>query len=129
MTRFGDLLDFGHLLKPLAEMNLPKSPKFLGNFCKVLKSFIFIVQSFLGNFYRHLAIFSGHTGKEASGRSRVSITIIMCQICYDVPIEDSVTVSATRWLDYLFNIWQLTKMKYCPIAKSCEKSLKTFTKY
>ena len=28
----------------------------------VLKSIIFVVKSFLGNFYKHLAIFSGHTG-------------------------------------------------------------------
>ena len=25
MTRLGDLLDFGHVLKPLATINLPKS--------------------------------------------------------------------------------------------------------
>ena len=30
-------------------------------FVKVTKSIIFLVKSFLGNFYRHLAIFSGHT--------------------------------------------------------------------
>ena len=30
-------------------------------FVKVSKSFIFLVTSFLGNFYRHLAIFTGHT--------------------------------------------------------------------
>ena len=29
---------------------------------KVSKSIIFLVNSFLGSFYRHLAIFSGHTG-------------------------------------------------------------------
>ena len=28
----------------------------------VSKSIIFLLKSFLGNFYRHLAIFSGHTG-------------------------------------------------------------------
>ena len=28
------------------------------------KYIIFLVKSFLGNFYRHLAIFSGHTGLE-----------------------------------------------------------------
>ena len=28
---------------------------------KVSKSILFLVKSFLGNFYRHLAIFSGHT--------------------------------------------------------------------
>ena len=27
----------------------------------MLKSIIFLVKSFLGNFYRHLVIFSGHT--------------------------------------------------------------------
>ena len=34
MTRLGDLLDFGQLSKALATINLPKSPTFLGNFCK-----------------------------------------------------------------------------------------------
>ena len=62
VTRLGDLLDFGHFLKPLAAINLPKSPTFLSNFfVQVSKSIIFLVKSFLGNFYRHLAIFSGHT--------------------------------------------------------------------
>ena len=44
----------GNFLKPLAKINLPKSLKFLGNFCIAI---IFLVKSFLGNFYRHLAIF------------------------------------------------------------------------
>ena len=52
---------FGNFLKPLAKINLPKCPKFLGNFVKALKCIIFLVKSFLGNFYRLLAIFSGHT--------------------------------------------------------------------
>ena len=50
-----------NFLKPLATINLPKSPTFLGNFCKGVEIFIFLVRSFLGNCYRHLAIFSGHT--------------------------------------------------------------------
>ena len=54
VTRLGDLLDF---LKPLATTNLSKSPTFLSNSVKVLKSVIFLVKSFLRNFYRHLAIF------------------------------------------------------------------------
>ena len=33
VTRFGDLLDFGNFLKPLATINLPKSITVLGNFC------------------------------------------------------------------------------------------------
>ena len=51
VNRLGDLLDFGQLLKPLATINLPKSPTFLGNFCKGVKILIFLVKSFLGNFY------------------------------------------------------------------------------
>ena len=47
----------GNFLKPLATINLLKSPTSLGNFWKVLKSVIFLVKSFLGNFYRHLAFF------------------------------------------------------------------------
>ena len=65
VTRLGDLLDFRQLLKPLATINLSKSPTFLGNFCKVSKSIIFLVKSFLGNFNRHLAIFSGHTDPQS----------------------------------------------------------------
>ena len=47
----------GHFLKPMATINLPKSHKFLGIFVKVSKTLIFLVKSYLGNFYRHLAIF------------------------------------------------------------------------
>ena len=41
MTRLGDLLDVGNFLKPLATINLPKSPTFLGNFCKGVKIYHF----------------------------------------------------------------------------------------
>ena len=37
MTRFGNFLHFGQLLKLFATMNLPKSPTFLGNFSKGAK--------------------------------------------------------------------------------------------
>ena len=43
--------------KALGNNWFAKSPTFLGNFIKVSKFFIFLVKSFLGNFYRHLAIF------------------------------------------------------------------------
>ena len=39
VTRLGDLLDFGQLLKPLVTINLPKSPTFLGNFVNESKAF------------------------------------------------------------------------------------------
>jgi len=38
----GDLLDFGQLFKAFcAAINLPKSPTFLGNFCKGVKVYHF----------------------------------------------------------------------------------------
>ena len=41
VTRLGDFLPFGQLLKPLATINLAKSPTFLGNFCKGVKIYHF----------------------------------------------------------------------------------------
>ena len=61
MTRLGDFFTLGNFLKPLATINLLKSPTFLGNFCKAVKIYNFSIEIVLGNFYRHLAIFSGHT--------------------------------------------------------------------
>ena len=43
--------------KPLATVILPKSPTFLGNFCKGVKNYHISREIILGNFYRHLAIF------------------------------------------------------------------------
>ena len=48
--------------KAFGKINLPKSPTFLGKFCKGVKIYHFSREIILGNFYRHLAIFSGHTG-------------------------------------------------------------------
>ena len=42
---------------------MPKSSTFLDSFCKVAK-IIFLVKSFLGNFYRHWQHCTGHTGTE-----------------------------------------------------------------
>ena len=50
-------LTLGKFLKPLAIINLPKSPTFLGNFCKEVKIYHFSSEIILGNFYRYLAIF------------------------------------------------------------------------
>ena len=47
----------GNLSKPVARIYLPKSPTFFAIFGKASKSFIFLVQSNLGNFYRYLATF------------------------------------------------------------------------
>ena len=57
-------------LKPLAAINLPKFPIFLCNFLQVSTFIIFLVKSFLGNFYRHLVIFSDHTDSGHTGSQR-----------------------------------------------------------
>ena len=41
VTRLGDLLDFVQFFKPLATINLPKSPTFFGNFSKGVKIYKF----------------------------------------------------------------------------------------
>ena len=61
VTRLGHFFPLGDFLKPLATIIFPKSPTFLGNVCKGVK-IIFLLKSFLGNFYKRCAIFSGHTG-------------------------------------------------------------------
>ena len=48
VIRLGDLLDFGQHFKALATINLPKYPKFLGNFCKGVKFFNFSSEIIFG---------------------------------------------------------------------------------
>ena len=62
VTRLGDLLHFGYFSKPVATIIFTKSHPLNAIFLKLLKSFILLGKLFLGNFYRHLAIFTGHTG-------------------------------------------------------------------
>ena len=50
----------------------------------MLKSIIFLVKSFLGNFYRHLAIFSGHTDCKLKG----------CQNCNELTEDWFVLISS-----------------------------------
>ena len=45
---------FGNDSKPLATINLPKSPTFLGNFCKGVKIIHFCREIIFGQLYRHL---------------------------------------------------------------------------
>ena len=47
-TRLGDFLHVGLLLKPLATINLPRSPTFLGNFCKGVKIYPFSSEIIFG---------------------------------------------------------------------------------
>ena len=48
VTRLGDFLHFGQLLRPLATINLPKSLTFLGNFCKGVKIIHFSCEIIFG---------------------------------------------------------------------------------
>ena len=64
VTRLGDLLHFGHLLKPLATINLPKSHTILGNFCKGVKISHFSSEIIFGaTFVDIWRLFTGHTAK------------------------------------------------------------------
>ena len=63
----------GNFSKSLATSYLHNSPTFLGIFCKGVKIFKFSSEIIWGNFYRHLVIFSGHTGCQIE-REIVSVT-------------------------------------------------------
>ena len=64
VTRLGDLLEFGQLFKTLTTINLPKSPTFLGNFCKGVKIYHFsseiifrqLLQTFGDFFWSHCGL-------------------------------------------------------------------------
>ena len=60
MTRSGDLLDFGQLLNAFGNTLFAQISHILKEFCKVVKIY---------HFYRHLAIFSGHTGRKVQSCS------------------------------------------------------------
>ena len=57
VTRLGDILHFGILFKAWGKNYLAQTAHILVNFCKVLNIFLFLLKSFLGNFYRNLATF------------------------------------------------------------------------
>ena len=50
MTRLGDFSTLGNFSKPVVTVSLPKSSTFQAIFVQVSKSFIFLVELFLGNF-------------------------------------------------------------------------------
>ena len=57
MTRCGDFLYFGQLLKPLVTINLPKFPTFLVNFCKGVKIFHFSSEIIFGQLLYTFGVF------------------------------------------------------------------------
>ena len=62
VTRLGDLLDFGRLYQSMRrQLVCPKSPIFLGNFCKGAKIFNFSSEISWATFIDIWRIFTGHT--------------------------------------------------------------------
>ena len=72
VTRFGNLLDFGQVLKPLAVINVPEFPTFFGNFCKGVKIYNFSSEIILGQLlltFGYFYLVTLHTReKEREGR-------------------------------------------------------------
>ena len=96
----------GNFLKPLATINLPKSPTYLGNFCKGVKIDHFSSGSFLCNFYRHLGIFSGHaveTINKISAKKSVSIRLKwLWEMTHDQEGRVRIPVPDTGWTFFTF---------------------------
>ena len=94
----------GNFSKTVATIIFPKFPTFLAIFGNVSKFFIFLVKSILGNFYRHLATFAGHTG---SLRSLLIVTLagrewstgwkVEVHYCESPPMFDVIILSKKSW--------------------------------
>ena len=107
----------GNFLKPLATINLPKSPTCLGNFWQGVKINHFLVKSFLGIFYRHLAIFSGHPASDLSFFHSISLclflpillssslhtweAVVRIIISRELPVKGHAAIKITDWKSYL----------------------------
>ena len=72
VTRLGDLLDFEQLFKAWATVSLPKSPTFLGNFCKkVSKIFNFSSEIIFGQLLKIFGDF-------------LMVTLLICHLVKEV---------------------------------------------
>ena len=118
MTRLGDLLDFEHILKPLATINLPKSSTFFCNFCKGVKIYHFLVKSFFGNFYRHLAIFfwSHCSCAPLHQRNRKKPFVTLSKPVFGWCQE--VKIPLNRWCEMMSPLkWELCDRLLCQLFK------------
>ena len=66
VTRLGIFSTLDKFLKPLATINLPKSPTILGNFCKGVKIYHFSIEIIFVQLSWTFANFSGHTAGHVS---------------------------------------------------------------
>ena len=82
VTRFGDFLDFGQLLKPLGTITLPKSCTFLGNFCKGVIIYHFSSEIIFWQLFLDIwQFFSGHTGNKHCVNCATT-TALFLAFCY-----------------------------------------------
>ena len=109
VTRLGDLLDFGQVF------NCPKSPTFLGNFCKVSKCIIFRVKSFSATFVPIWQFFSGHTVHSPDFVSMWLLCVVRSRYL------GSMTLYRTYLAQSRLPKWVTNKLsrlfKYCNISK------------
>ena len=63
----------GNFLKPLATINLPKSPTFLDKFCKRAKIYHFSSEIIFGQLKKTFGDFSGHTDSDTSPNGECSL--------------------------------------------------------
>ena len=111
----------GKFFKPLATINLLKSPTFLRNFCKGVKINHFIVKSFLATFMDTWQFFSGHAVVEQR--------IIMLPKCWATQLYTLQICFFIFWpnfvyFNFLFNYaiqWQIQKIK-----SSIDRSIKSW---
>ena len=88
VTRLGNLLDFEQLFKACGYSQFAQIYHILRQFLERCQNLYFSSKIILGNFYRHLAYFSGHTDdKAASTRCHRSQKYIknLCTIFFDLP--------------------------------------------
>ena len=85
----------GNFLKPLATINFPKSPTFLCNFSSEI---------ILGNFYRHLPIFSGHTDYKTSDVLPTNLAKLLYHYYVRVTIEMTVIIDSKVYFQLVRSI-------------------------
>ena len=112
----------GNFLKSLATINLPNSPTFLGKFCKGVKNFL--VKSFLGNFYRHLAIlFWSHWPQPLPNYSYSYLGITNIQVGLNLIYLISVFAGCYMNNEIERVKWTTFQLKYDPVNVSSSTPL------
>ena len=92
-----------NFLKPLAAINLPKSPTFLGKFCKGVKIFHFSSEIIFGNFIEIWRFSSGHTASKYGDLLKCYMLPSMAFRYYIKTAHYTRQNTALSWIAY--NFW------------------------